>query len=93
LLARSFEADWAQTKLHRVIKDPVDRAALKPILKNRYALLREVFRYYASMSGSPFGISFAQYTEMRKTMRLDAAGRTAELDMTFFSADSSTADK
>jgi hypothetical protein len=88
LLGRAFEADFANCKIARVVKDDVQRALLKPVLKARYPIIREMFRYYCcSGSGSanqdPFSISFNQFTELRRDCMIESAGHGAELDMVF----------
>jgi hypothetical protein len=51
LLGRAFEADWTHTKINRAVKNEVQRALMKPVLKKRFPLIREAFRYYCCSGG------------------------------------------
>ncbi|KAA0177640.1 hypothetical protein FNF27_00813 [Cafeteria roenbergensis] len=87
LLDRCFEADWTHTKMDRVLPDPMQRAALKPVLKRYYPVTRELFRLYCSAStGDAFFISLTLWTDMRRDMGITSREKDAILDTAFFAA-------
>ena len=91
LLGRAFEADWAATKMTRIVRRDGPRAALKVVLKAAYPLIREAFRHYCSLGGDVFVMSLAQFTSFRRDIGLDEAGRAGVYDTMFVAAMSGVA--
>lgn len=49
-LKKCFEYDWARLKLPKVIKNPDELAAVKPILQQHYKRIRETYKSYAGVN-------------------------------------------
>jgi hypothetical protein len=84
LMNRCFESDWASTKVQRVVPVAEQRAAMKPVLKQWYPVLREVFRLYCSASNADsFSLSFNLWTDLRRDMGIASREKDALLDNVF----------
>jgi len=49
MLANCFELDWSRTKIERLIKDEVERAEVKELLKKNYKWFRESYKYISGL--------------------------------------------
>jgi len=50
VLHACFEFDWECSKLSKILKVPEEMEAIKAFLKENYKMMREVYKYYASIS-------------------------------------------
>ena len=47
-----FEYDWECAKVIKLIKDPLQQTQLKEFFRKRYKLIKDAYKYYASLSPS-----------------------------------------
>lgn len=91
ILDRAFEADWAMTKLARVVRNDTARGLLKEVLKQYFPVIRELFRWYccsgptASSTSDVFTMSFNEFTSWRRDSGIECT-KGAELDTAFIAS-------
>lgn len=83
LLGRCFEYDWGKCKVPRLIKDVNQLQQVKDILSSRYQVLKEVYKYYSSISpaGEIWSIGQMVFTDIcNESKLLDNSFRLSDID-------------
>ncbi|KDO29137.1 hypothetical protein SPRG_05380 [Saprolegnia parasitica CBS 223.65] len=92
VLAEAFEVDWSTSRLSRMAKEAGHVDALKAVLSSHFALLKDVFRHYATSGGAdPFTLAsnaFADFLADADIVDANTCTR-AEAEMCFIAASSS----
>ena len=83
LLGRCFEYDWARCKVPKLIKDIGQQQKVQNILSSRYQVLKEIYKYYSSISpaGEIWSIGQLVFTDFcNEANLLDSTFRLADID-------------
>ncbi|KAL4496015.1 hypothetical protein ABPG72_015437 [Tetrahymena utriculariae] len=98
LIEKCFELDWENSKistiLYAFLNTPEEKFEVKELLKNRYNLIRNFFKYHSSigMIGDIPAISQSQFLAIANKMKLTDGKlfKIADVDYNFISAISNT---
>ena len=83
LLGKCFDYDWARCKVPKLIKDMTEQQKVMGILSSRYPVLKEIYKYYSSISpaGDIWSIGQMVFTDICNEANLiDSTFRLADID-------------
>ena len=83
LLGKCFEYDWAKCKVPRLIKDQIELQKIKDMLSSRYNVIKEIYKYYSSISpsGEIWSIGQMVFTDIcNESKLLDNNFRLSDID-------------
>ena len=83
LLSKCFEYDWSHSRIARVVKDAFDLQKIKSYLSGIYTTLKEIYKYYSSISpqGEIWSIGQMVFTDLCNEAKIvDSTFRLSDLD-------------
>jgi hypothetical protein len=83
LIAKCFEYDWAHSRIPRVVKDPYELQAIKNYFSGIYKTIKEIYKYYSSVSpsGEIWSIGQMVFTDLCNEAKIvDSSFRLSDLD-------------
>jgi NLR family CARD domain-containing protein 3 len=83
LLGKCFEYDWARCKIPKLVKDPLELIKVKDIISKKYPILKEIYKYYSSLSpaGDIWSIGQLVFTDIcNESKMIDNTFRLADID-------------
>ena len=97
MVKRSFEIDWKESKIERIIKNDMDQNGVKEFMRDLYPRLRETYKYLSGISPANGVPSIGQnvFSELVTQAKI-ADGKLmklADIDVEFISTNAATASK
>ena len=83
LIGKCFEYDWARCKVPKLVKDLTELQKIKSYLSSNYRMLKEIYKYYSSISpqGEIWSIGQMAFTDLCNEAKIvDSAFRLSDLD-------------